>query len=113
MITLMKVFGILLGVGFVLSKPSIASSLPPTKIDRKKVCRDPPIFAEVFCEESSSRPRPLPLLSSGEANVFDDHEKMAGVGRRRSEAEMPIKGGRLVILGVNSNRADADHVGDL
>lgn len=55
----------------------------------------------------------LRLLSRREPDILDDHEQMPRVGWRRREAEVPVERDGLVVLGMNGERAHADHVGDL
>jgi hypothetical protein len=83
--------------------------MPSTAID----CGRSSILRETTPSRSNTRPLLLRVLSRGSANVFDDHEEMARISRQRNEPEMVIECRRPIILGVNRERAYADHVGHL
>jgi len=55
----------------------------------------------------------LRLLPCRAPDVLDEHKQMPCVGRRWREAEVPVERDGALVLGVNGQRAHADHVGDV
>lgn len=83
----------------------LASATEPRRSSR---CRP-------FCSHArplASRPAVWDLgrFTSRQLNVLDNHEQMPRIDGRGCEAEMLIKRDRLVVLGVNSERAHANDV---